>query len=161
MEPALSLSLELQHRCRNTLYTMAELKTRPTGASVEEFLATVPDAQKRQDSAILLDLMSVATGDEPRMWGPSIIGFGTLAYRYDSGRTGTWFVVGFSPRKRAFSLYLAGGLSPHDDRLKRLGKHTRGKSCLYIRRLSDVDLSILTEMINTTVAQQSDSGCQG
>ncbi|MDE2835299.1 MAG: DUF1801 domain-containing protein [Bacteroidota bacterium] len=140
---------------------MAELKTRPTDASVEEFLAAVGDEQKRQDSAVLLDLMSAATGESPRMWGPSIIGFGTLNYRYDSGRTGTWFVVGFSPRKRAFSLYLAGGLGPHAERLKRLGKHTRGKSCLYIRRLSEVDLQVLTEMINATAAQQSKSGCQG
>lgn len=134
---------------------MAELKTRPTGASVDGFLAAVSDGQKRADSAVLLDIMSAATGEDPHMWGPSIIGFGTLAYKYDSGRSGTWFVVGFSPRKRAFSLYLAGGLSPHADRLKHLGKHTRGKSCLYIKRLSDVDLDVLTEMITTTVEKHT------
>lgn len=139
---------------------MAELKTRPTDASVQKFLAAVSDEDKWQDSATLLEIMSSATGEEPRMWGPSIIGFGTLSYRYDSGRTGTWFVVGFSPRKRAFSLYLAGGLSPHAERLKQLGKHTRGKSCLYIRRLSDVDMSVLTEMITSTVEQQAQSGCE-
>ena len=134
---------------------MAELKTRPTGASVQGFLDAVSDEQKRADSKVLLDIMSAATGKDPRMWGPSIIGFGSLSYQYDSGHSGTWFVVGFSPRKRAFSLYLAGGLSPHADRLRRLGKHTRGKSCLYIKRLSDVDVDVLIEMITSTVERHS------
>ena len=138
---------------------MAELKTRPTDVGVDEFLESVADAQKRHDSTVLIDIMSTATGAEPRMWGPSIIGFGSSTYKYESGRTGTWFVVGFSPRKRAFSLYLGGGLSAYADQLKRLGKHTRGKSCLYIKRLSDVDMSVLTEMIYAAVEQPAESGC--
>ena len=138
---------------------MAQLKTQPTAVSVQSFLDSVPDQQKREDSAVLLEIMAAATGEEPVMWGPSIIGFGSLDYTYASGHSGTWFVVGFSPRKRAFSLYLAGGLGPHAERLKRLGKYTQGKSCLYVKRLSEVNLDVLTDMITTTVQEQSESGC--
>ncbi len=126
---------------------MSQLKTQPTNASVQEFLEALERPDQQADSAILLRMMGMATGDSPKMWGPSIIGFGQFHYRYASGRTGEWFQVGFSPRKRAFSIYLSGGLNRHEAALAKLGKYTRGKSCLYIKRLSDVDLNVLDAMI--------------
>lgn len=126
---------------------MSSPKTRPTEANVQKFLAELGCPEQQVDSTILLRMMGKATGDSPTMWGPTIIGFGQFHYRYASGRTGEWFKVGFSPRKKAFSLYLAGGLDHHKETLKKLGKHTRGKSCLYIKRLSDVNLEVLEEMI--------------
>ncbi len=126
---------------------MSSQKTRPTEVNVQEFLGALGRREQQDDSAILLRMMGEATGDSPTMWGPTIIGFGQFHYRYASGRTGEWFKVGFSPRKKALSLYLAGGLDHHKVALKNLGKHTRGKSCLYIKRLSDVNLEVLEEMI--------------
>ncbi len=131
---------------------MTQLKTKPTDESVQEFLNALERPDQQSDSAILLRIMETATGDSPRMWGPSIIGFGQFCYRYASGRTGQWFQVGFSPRKRAFSIYLSGGLSHHETALNKLGRYTRGKSCLYIRRLRDVDLSVLESMIQKACA---------
>ena len=130
---------------------MAELKTQRTGASVAEFIGSATVPQQQDDCNMLLTIMSEATGDTPSMWGTSIVGFGKYRYKYASGRSGTWFVVGFSPRKKYFSLYLAGGLSRHAGLLERLGKYTRGKSCLYIKRLSDVDLGVLRELIDAAV----------
>lgn len=126
---------------------MSSPKTRPTEVDVQKFLDELGRPEQQADSAILLRMMGEATGDSPTMWGPTIIGFGQFHYRYASGRTGEWFKVGFSPRKRAFSLYLAGGLDHHNEALKKLGKHTRGKSCLYIKRLDDVNLEVLEVMI--------------
>ena len=126
---------------------MSSPKTRPTEVNVQEFLDALGRPEQQEDSAILLRMMGEATGDSPTMWGPTIIGFGQFHYRYASGRTGEWFKVGFSPRKKALSLYLAGGLDHHKEALKKLGKHTRGKSCLYIKRLSDVNLEVLEKMI--------------
>ncbi len=130
---------------------MAELKTRPTSNSVAEFIGSATLPQQRDDCNTLLTMMSEATGDAPTMWGTSIVGFGKYHYKYASGRSGDWFVVGFSPRKKYFSLYLAGGLSRHAGLLERLGKYTRGKSCLYIKRLSNVDLTVLRELIDAAV----------
>ena len=126
---------------------MSSPKTRPTEVDVQKFLDELGRPEQQADSAILLRMMGEATGDSPTMWGPTIIGFGQFHYRYASGRTGEWFKVGFSPRKKAFSLYLAGGLDHHKEALTILGKHTRGKSCLYIKRLDDVNLEVLEDMI--------------
>jgi len=126
---------------------VAELKTKPTTASVQEFLRGIADEGKRRDSQALARLMKAATGAAPRMWGPGIIGFGDRTCRYPSGREIDWFPVGFSPRKNALTLYLTGGLEPHAALLRKLGKHTIGKGCLYIKRLEDVDVAVLEKMI--------------
>ncbi|MGD2115652.1 MAG: DUF1801 domain-containing protein [Acidobacteriota bacterium] len=130
---------------------MAEPKTRPTDASVREFLDGVEDETKRRDSETLLEIMGRITGEEPTMWGGSIIGFGSYHYRYASGREGDWFLTGFSPRKQSFSLYIMSGFRGYDELLDRLGKHKTGKSCLYVKRLEDVDLAVLEELIERSV----------
>jgi hypothetical protein len=131
---------------------MAELKTKPNDGDVEAFLAAVPDARRRSDSLVLLDLFRTVTGAPPKMWGTAIVGFGDYHYAYASGREGDWFVTGFSPRKQNLTLYCMGGYEPHGEVLARLGKHKLGKGCLYINRLQDVDLDVLRELITTTVA---------
>ena len=134
---------------------MAELKTKLTGASVEEFLNTIADETKRRDAFLILEMMWQASGAEPRMWGSSIIGFGDRHYHYASGREGDWFVVGFSPRKENLTLYLTFGGLQDLGLLKELGKHTTGKGCLYIKRLQDVHLDVLKELIRLVVAKNS------
>lgn len=126
---------------------MAELKTKPTEASVEGFLAGVTDDERRADCQALVKLMQRATRAKPRMWGPSIVGFGSYRYKYDSGREGEWFLAGFSPRKSDLTLYIMSGLGPHAGLLRKLGKHKTGKSCLYLKRLADVDLDVLRELV--------------
>lgn len=103
------------------------------------------------DCAKLVEIMGRATGAEPRMWGPSIVGFGSYHYKYDSGREGDWFLTGFSPRKQALTLYIMAGFERYDDLMRRLGRHSTGKSCLYVRRLDDVDLDVLTELVQASV----------
>ena len=127
---------------------MAELKTKKTARSVESFLARIADADARKDCKTLVSLMEGATKAKGRMWGPSIIGFGDKRLRYDSGRELDWFVMGFSPRKAALTLYLPGYLATYEDLLGRLGKHKTGKGCLYIRRLEDVDAGVLKKLVN-------------
>ena len=131
---------------------MSELKTQKNAQSVEAFLNSIPDAQKRQESVAILDLMREVTGDEPAMWGDSIVGFGAYRYAYASGRTGDWFLVGFSPRKQNLTLYIMAGFDAYDNLLERLGKHKTGKSCLYINKLKDVDLAVLRELVTQSVA---------
>jgi hypothetical protein len=126
---------------------MAELKTQPTDRDVVEFLYTLDDARKRQDCFALLTLMQDVTGSEPQMWGDSIVGFGRYRYTYASGRTGEWFLTGFSPRKQNLTLYIMAGFDRYDELLQKLGRHTTGKSCLYIKRLADVDLAVLRELV--------------
>jgi hypothetical protein len=126
---------------------MTENKTQQTNDSVEAFLNTIPDETKRRDSFKLTELMREVTHEEPKMWGSSIVGFGRRHYHYESGREGDTVVVGFSPRKAALTLYLTGGLEQRSDQLARLGKHTTGKGCLYIKKLEDVDLDVLKELI--------------
>jgi len=128
---------------------MAELKTKVTKASVENFLDGVKDERKRQDCYELLKIMKKATKAEPKMWGTSIIGFGDHHYTYASGREGDWFVVGFSPRAQNLTLYMMGGWDL--EVLKRLGKYKTGKGCLYINKLSDVDIKVLNELITKSV----------
>lgn len=135
---------------------MAELKTKPTSASVTDFLNTVADEQKRTDSFRLLEMIRAQTGVEPKLWGDSIVGFGDSHYKYASGREGDWFWVGFSPRKQNLTLYFSSDLTKYNDLLSVLGKYTTGKGCLYIKRLSDVDEATLLAMIQR-VAQENQS----
>lgn len=130
---------------------MAELKTKETDASVEAFLNGVPDEKKRQDSFTILELMKEVTGEEAKMWGTSIVGFGHYRYKYASGREGEWFVVGFSPRKQSLTLYIMSGFAAYDDLLGQLGKFTTGKACLYIKKLEDVHMDALRKLIKQSV----------
>ena len=127
---------------------LAEIKTKQTEASVESFIDSLPDEQKRKDSQTIIKLMEKATKEKPKMWGSSMIGFGKL--RYKSPRTGRevdWFKMGFSPRKANFSLHLVLDIKKHTDTLKQLGKHKTGVGCLYINKLEDVDIKVLEKMI--------------
>jgi len=134
---------------------MAELKTKPTGASVEEYLNTIEDETKRRDSFAILQIMQRATGAEPRMWGSNIVGFGDRHYHYASGREGDWFIIGFSPRKENLTLYLTFGGLENNKLLEKLGKYKTGKGCLYLKKLQDVDLIALEELINSIVHSYS------
>lgn len=131
---------------------MAELKTKKNTASVQAFLNAVEDPERRKDLKAIAKLMREVTGERPAMWGDSIVGFGTYHYKYASGREGDWFVAGFAPRKNSLSLYLTCDLSTLGPILKRLGTHKTGRGCLYIKRLSDVDESVLRELVETTTA---------
>ena len=133
------------------------MKTKATGASVKEFLAKIEDPERRKDCEAVAAMMRKATGAAPKMWGSSIVGFGKYHYSYPSGREGDWFVAGFSPRKGDLTLYLMGGLQAHAALMKKLGKHKTGKSCLYIKRLADVDPDVLRTMINKAVAHVAKS----
>jgi hypothetical protein len=132
---------------KTTAKTASANKTQATTASAAAFVAAIADAGVRADSEALLRLMRKATGQEPVMWGPAMVGFGRYSYTYDSGRSGEWFAVGFSPRKANISLYLMAGFDGHKALLGRLGKHTVAKSCLYVKRLADVDLAVLEQLI--------------
>jgi hypothetical protein len=126
---------------------MADLKTVPNDQSVQAFLNQVEDDTRRQDCLALLRLMQEVTGQPPVMWGDSIIGFGRYQYHYASGRSGEWFWVGFSPRKQALTLYISAGFDHFPSLMERLGKYTTGKSCLYVKKLADIHLDTLRELI--------------
>jgi Domain of unknown function (DU1801) len=126
---------------------MAELKTQRTDASVADFLAGVADPRRREEAQAVCALMTEVTGTQPAMWGTSIVGFGAYDYRYASGQSGTWPAVGLSPRKTSLTLYLSSGFEGRDELLAKLGRHSLGKSCLYLPRLSDVDLDVLRELV--------------
>jgi hypothetical protein len=128
---------------------MADNKTKPTKLSMSAFIDAITDQSRRADAKALVKLMQKASGEKPKMWGPSIIGFGSYHYTYDSGREGDMPVVAFSPRKTATVLY---GLSDSGALLPKLGKHTRGKGCLYIKKLADVDQKVLEAMVVKSVA---------
>lgn len=132
---------------------MAELKTKQTDKSVEKFLNAIPDENRRRDCFTIMKLMKQATKSEPKMWGSSIVGFGQYHYKSESGREGDWFLTGFSPRKQNLTLYLMlmGGMSPHSELLKRLGKHKTAKSCLYINSLDDIDMPTLKALVKNSV----------
>lgn len=127
---------------------MAELKTKPTQASVADFLKSV-DPARQADCKALCKMMERATGDKPKMWGSAIVGFGDTHYKYASGREGDWFPLGFSPRKKDLTLYLMGGLD--EALLAKLGKYKRGQGCLYIGKLAEVDTAVLEELIQTSL----------
>jgi hypothetical protein len=131
---------------------MAETKTKETGESVETFLGSIQDEQRRRDAGVFLDLMKRITGESPKMWGDSMVGFGRYHYKYESGHEGDTFLTGFAPRKNEFSIYLNGTYFPGMDAkrqhlLDRLGKHRMGKACLYVKRASDIDLEVLEELV--------------
>jgi hypothetical protein len=130
---------------------MAELKTRQNNASVTAFLAAVEDRQQRSDSKKLSKMMREATGSRAKMWGSSIVGFGSYHYKYASGQEGDWPLVGYSPRKQNLSIYIMAGFAGSDKLLAKLGKHKTGKSCLYIKRLEDVDEKVLNTLIEKSV----------
>ena len=130
---------------------MAELKTKVNEGSVKEFLDSIEDETKRKDSQLLFKMMEKATKNEAKMWGDSIVGFGDYHYVGKSGREGDWFLAGLSPRKQNLTLYMLGGWEQHAELLAKLGKHSLGKGCLYIKRLEDVDMSILNKLIAEAV----------
>jgi hypothetical protein len=132
---------------------MAENKTQATPNSVADFIASIADEKQRGDCEALVGIFQKATKSEPRMWGPSIVGFGDYHYRYESGREGDWFYAGFSPRKAAITLYFCGYLEFHGELLAKLGKYKSGKGCLYIKSLADVDAKVLRELIVSTVRE--------
>ena len=131
---------------------MADNKTKPTQVSVAAFIDALPDEGKRTDAKVLVKLMQKATGEKPKMWGPSIIGFGTYHYTYESGREGDAPLAGFSPRKPAFVLYNSTAFAGAEELLAKLGKHTMGKGCLYIKKLADIDEEVLNELVVKSVA---------
>ena len=139
----------------------AKLKTNKTNLSVKDFLNTVKEDQKRGDSFAILEMMQKATSDEPKMWGSAIIGFGDVTLKYESGRELDWFKIGFSPRKQNFSLYGLLNSDVKREMLKKLGKHSTGKGCLYINNLKDVDVEVLERIIvhaNKWYEIQTDKG---
>ena len=126
---------------------MAENKTQPSATSASEFIASIEHPTRRADAETMLAVMQRITGWQPRMWGPSIIGFGEYHYKYESGREGDFMRTGFSPRKANLVLYIMPGYADYSDKLARLGKHKIGKSCLYINKLADIDMAVLEEII--------------
>jgi hypothetical protein len=137
---------------------MAENKTKPTSASVEEFINGVANEQKRKDSFVILEMMRNASGEEPVMWGGSIIGFGNLHMKSPAGREVDWIRIGFSPRKANISLYLTGDVKLHAAALEKLGKHKTGVGCIYINKLADIDMKVLKEMIDASLKMDHFSG---
>ena len=139
---------------------MAELKTQENDASVDDYLNSVEDEKKRAASFQIKELMEVVTGEEARMWGDSIVGFGHYRYQYASGREGEWMLTGFAPRKRNLTLYIMSGFDEYDDLLEKLGKHSTGKSCLYINKLEDIDLDVLRELVNKSVQHMKETNAE-
>ncbi len=134
---------------------LVEIKTKPTALSVEEFINQLADEQKRTDSFTVLEMMKKASGEEPVLWGNSIIGFGNKRYKSpNTGREVDWFLIGFSPRKANLSLYISIGLKEQTEALKKLGKHKTGAGCLYINKLADVDLKVLKGMIEVSLKKK-------
>ena len=130
---------------------MAELKTKKTKASVNAFLNKITDEQRRKDCQTILNLMKQATGEEPKMWGSSIVGFGTYHYRYASGREGDWPIIAFSPRKTDLTLYIMPGFEKFESLMAKLGTYKTGVSCLYIKKLDDVEIPVLKKLIAKSV----------
>ena len=132
---------------------MAENKTKPTDQNVEEYLKRVSDERKRKDCFTVLKLMKRVTGKKPQMWGDSMVGFGSYHYKYKSGHEGDSFLTGFSPRKQNLAIYIMAGLARYPELLDKLGKFKTGKSCLYIKSIEGVDLSVLEELVKRSVKQ--------
>lgn len=130
---------------------MAELKTQRTGASGDEFIDAIPAESVRQDCRTLVDLLRRVTAAEPEMWGNSIIGFGDYHYKYASGRENDWFYLGFAPRNRELALYVVADMERFEGLLQRLGKHRTSKYCLYIKRLSDIDMDVLGQIASASL----------
>jgi len=130
---------------------MTELKTTETEASVDRFLDSIEDPARQADCRAAVAMMEEVTGERPKMWGASIIGFGRYHYRYDSGREGDWFLTGLSPRKQSLTLYVMAGFDEYEELLARLGKHKTGRSCLYVKRLADLDPEVLRRLVALSV----------
>lgn len=126
---------------------MAELKTKQTDASVDVFLNTITDEQKRQDAFTILAMMEATTKAKAKMWGPAIIGFGDKRLVYDNGRELDWFIMGFSPRKQNFALYVSAAVKDEQGLLAKLGKHKTGKGCLYINKIDEIDINVFKQII--------------
>jgi len=126
---------------------MSDLKTKPEKTDPRAFIAEVEPESKRKDAETIISMMERLSGEKPVMWGPSMIGFGSYHYKYDSGREGDWFLTGFSPRKSNFSLYIMAGFDKYEKLMSKLGKYKTGKSCLYVKKLDDIDLDVLEELI--------------
>jgi len=133
---------------------MSEVKTKVNNASVEKFIGAVKDEESRNDCLTLLDLMKKTTKEEPRMWGSSIVGFGTFHYKGKSGREGDWFVTGFSPRKQNMTVYFCLGFKHLAPQLKKLGKFKTSMGCLYFKKISDIDIKVLKEMLKENKAKR-------
>ena len=129
----------------------AELKTKVNEASVADFLNSIEDEQKRKDSLEIVRVMQQITKEKPKMWGTSIVGFGLYHYKGASGREGDWMLIGFSPRKQNLTLYIMPGFERYPDLMKKLGKYSTGKSCLYIKRLSDINVDVLKELMAESI----------
>lgn len=130
---------------------MAELKTAQNDQDVMQFINAVANEQKKADSLRIMHIMKEITGKEPKMWGNSIVGYGSYHYKYKSGREGEWFLTGFSPRKQSLTIYVMGGLTHHTERLEKLGKFKQSKGCLYIKKLSDVDEVVFRDLLVDSV----------
>ncbi|HEU4835296.1 MAG TPA: DUF1801 domain-containing protein [Pyrinomonadaceae bacterium] len=130
---------------------MAEPKTKPTNQSVKDFLNKISDEERRADCFQVAKIMEEITGEKPKMWGPSIVGFGTYRYKYASGHEGDWPVAAFSPRKKDLTVYLMMGFAKRGELMEKLGKHSTGKSCLYIKRLSDIHVPTLKKLIKMSI----------
>lgn len=128
-----------------------EIKTKQTEQSVDSFIDALPDAQVRADSHELVKMLQTASGEEPKIWGGSMIGFGKYSYKSSGGCYGEWFVIGFAPRKGKFSIYLMSGIQYNQELLKKLGKYKTGKGCLYVNKLADIDKTVLQQIVTESV----------
>lgn len=137
---------------------MTQLKTKKTNASVSQFLNSIEDPQRRKDAKTVAKMMRAVTGKPPKMWGPSIVGYGSYHYKYASGREGDWFLTGFSPRKQALTLYIMSGFYEKNPLLDKLGKFKHGKACLYVKKLEDIDLKVLEKLIKGSVKKKAQMG---
>ncbi len=135
---------------------MTSLKTQPYDRDISEFLSKVEEPQKREDCFTLLELMKEETGEEPQYWHNNMVGFGQYHYRYATGTEGDWFLTGFSPRKQSLTIYIMAGFERYDELMTNLGKYKTGKSCLYVKHLSDIDQKILRELVSESVAYLRD-----
>ncbi len=131
---------------------MTELKTKKNDSNIVDFLNRVDNEERRKDCFQLLELFEQLTNETPKMWGASIVGFGSYHYKYDSGREGDWFLTGFSPRKQNLTIYITAGFSEYDDIMQSLGKYKTGSSCLYVKKLSDIDIDKLKILVVKSVA---------
>ncbi|MDA3845139.1 MAG: DUF1801 domain-containing protein [Vallitaleaceae bacterium] len=130
---------------------MAELKTTENNGNVLEFISSIERDVRRKDSLTMLELMTSLTGKEPKVWGSSIIGFGSYHYKYESGREGDWFMCGFSPRAQALTIYIMKGFGQYESYMEKLGKYKTGKSCLYVNNLLDIDMTVLSSLIKQSI----------
>jgi len=154
--PFFLVKLVFLSRKKHNIMAKAKNKTTENNLSVDDFLNSVENEKRREDSQKVLKLMWETTGEDPKMWGKSIVGFGTYHYKYASGREGDFMKVGFSPRKTALTLYIMDGFDRHEELMQQLGKYKTGKSCLYIKKLEDIDLEVLKDLVNESVAYISE-----